>query len=293
LSQGSGEFLLWEYSLCFWLEKQGYDVTYCSNIDTHTDPSGLNRVKCFLSVGHDEYWTLQMFENVKKAVERGLNAAFLSGNALMWVIDLKPDVVVDTTNLDPASGLSKAGVGRLPLKPNASGAPYRTLQRIGRFGGFSEAEKKLGIMGPFAKDDWPNENTLIGARTVYPFNGSADWIVSKPDHWLFEGTGMRKGDRIPGLVGWEHHGDPAKIPGLEVVAEGVTTNGAEQKSYYTATIYPGPKGNWVFNAATIYWSFGLAVPPGVITPNSHFGRPHGVDDRVQRITANFLKRCGI
>ena len=293
LSQGSGEFLLWEYSLCFWLEKQGYDVTYCSNIDTHKDPEGLNRVKCFLSVGHDEYWTLQMFENVKKAVERGLNAAFLSGNALMWVIDLKPEVVVDTTNLDPASGLSKAGVGRLPLKPNASGAPYRTLQRIGRFGGFSEAEKKLGIMGPFAKDDWPNENTLIGARTVYPFNGSADWIVSKPDHWLFEGTGMRKGDRIPGLVGWEHHGDPAKIPGLEVVAEGVTTNGAEQKSYYTATIYPGPKGNWVFNAATIYWSFGLAVPPGVITPNSHFGRPHGVDDRVQRITANFLKRCGI
>jgi hypothetical protein len=202
-------------------------------------------------------------------------------------------VDVDTTNLDPASGLSKAGVGRLPLKPDASGAPYRTLQRIGRFGGFSEAEKKLGIMGPFAKDDWPNENTLIGARTVYPFNGSADWIVTKPDHWIFEGTGMRKGDRIPGLVGWEHHGDPAKIPGLEVVAEGTTTNGAEQKSYYTATVYPGPKGNWVFNAATIYWSFGLAVPPGVITPNSHFGRPHGADERVQKITANFLKRCGI
>ncbi len=55
LSQGSGEFLLWEYPLCFWLEQQGYDVTYCSNIDTHVDRSGLNRVKCFLSVGHDEY----------------------------------------------------------------------------------------------------------------------------------------------------------------------------------------------------------------------------------------------
>ncbi|MBM3402666.1 MAG: hypothetical protein FJY21_10230, partial [Bacteroidetes bacterium] len=152
LSQGSGEFLLWEYSLCFWLEQQGYDVTYCSNTDTHTNPSGLERVKCFLSVGHDEYWTLQMFENVKKAVDRGLNAAFLSGNSLMWVIDLKPEVAVDTTSLDLASGLSKAGLGRLPLNPDPTGAPNRTLYRIGRFGGFSEAEKKLGIMGPFAKD---------------------------------------------------------------------------------------------------------------------------------------------
>ena len=293
LSQGSGEFLLWEYSLCYWLEEQGYDVTYCSNIDTHSDASGLDRVKCFLSVGHDEYWTLQMFENVKRAVARGLSAAFLSGNSLMWVIDLKPGLAVDIADLDKPSGLSRSGDGRLPVKPDASADSNRTIHRIGRFGGFSEAEKGLGIMGPFAKDDWPNENTLIGARTMYPFNGSADWIVSKPDHWIFEGTGMKKGDKVPGLVGWEHHGDPASIPGLEVVAEGPTTNSAEQKSYYTATVYPGPKGNWVFNAATIYWSFGLAVPPGVITPNSHFGRPHGKDERVQRITANFLKRCGI
>ena len=79
LSQGSGEFLLWEYPLCFWLEQQGYDVTYCSNIDTHSDRSGLERVKCFLSVGHDEYWTFPMYENVKNAVDHGLNAAFLSG----------------------------------------------------------------------------------------------------------------------------------------------------------------------------------------------------------------------
>ena len=90
--QGSGEFLLWEYPLCYWLEQQGYDVTYCANIDTHSDREGLNRVKCFLSVGHDEYWTLPMFENVKSAVDNGLNAAFLSGNAIMWVIDLNPSV---------------------------------------------------------------------------------------------------------------------------------------------------------------------------------------------------------
>ena len=51
---GSGEFLLWEFPLAYWLEANGYDVTYTSNLDTHTDPDGLLRVKGFLSVGHDE-----------------------------------------------------------------------------------------------------------------------------------------------------------------------------------------------------------------------------------------------
>ena len=52
------------------------------------------------------------------------------------------------------------------------------------------------------------------------FNGGGDWTVVKPNHWMFKGTGMKKGDAIPGIVGWEHHGAPAKLPGLEIVAEG-------------------------------------------------------------------------
>jgi len=136
----------------------------------------------------------------------------------------------------------------------------------------------------------PSEATLIGAQTVSPFNGSGDWICTRPDHWLFTGTGMRKGDGIPGLVGWEFHGDPASIPGLEVVAEGPTTNSGDRDARYTATVDPGPKNNFVFNASTIFWSQGLSAPPGHMPPHSHYGRPHGPDPRVQRITRNLLDR---
>ena len=55
LTNGSGEFLMTEFPLAFWLEKEGYDVTYISNVDTHADGNGLLRAKAFLSVGHDEY----------------------------------------------------------------------------------------------------------------------------------------------------------------------------------------------------------------------------------------------
>ena len=82
LSLGSGEWLLWEFPLAYWMESAGYDVTYISNLDTHRDPEGLRRARGFLSVGHDEYWTIEMFENVRAAIASGVNVAFLSGNAV-------------------------------------------------------------------------------------------------------------------------------------------------------------------------------------------------------------------
>ena len=94
--------------------------------------------------------------------------------------------------------------------------------------------------------------------------------------------------RTSGLVGWEWHGDPADIPGLEVVASGPTTNGSVADTY-TATLYPGPKGNLVFNAATCWWADGLSEPPGYVRP-AVYARPKGPDPRAQRITANLLDR---
>jgi hypothetical protein len=112
-----------------------------------------------------------------------------------------------------------------------------------------------------------------------------------PEHWIFAGTGMKKGDGIAGLVGWEWHGDPAPIPGLEVVATGPTQSapGKPNGGTYTATMYPGPKGNIVFNASTCWWGDGLAAPPGYVRP-SVYTTPQGPDPRAQRVTRNVLER---
>jgi hypothetical protein len=119
--------------------------------------------------------------------------------------------------------------------------------------------------------------------------GGAPWICAKADHWLFAGSGMKEGDGIPGLVGWEWHGEPAQIAGLEIVAKGETNSGAG-RGIYTSTVYPGPKGNFVFNAATCWWADGLAAPPGYLHPKAHGAEPKGPDARVQKITANLLER---
>ena len=134
----------------------------------------------------------------------------------------------------------------------------------------------------------PDQAALIGARDVYPYSGGGDWVCVNDKHWVFAGTGMKNGDGIPDLVGFEWHGNPADILGLEVLARGPLKRGV--KGTYTATIYPGPKQNFVFNAATIWWADGLSAPPGYRTPSAHGATPKGPDPRVQRITANVLNR---
>lgn len=257
LSTGSGEFFLWEFPLAYWMESLGYDVTYTSNLDTHHDPAQLLRAKGLLSVGHDEYWTIEMFENVRAAIESGVNVAFLSGNAVCGRIQF------DSTG--------------------------RAFERVGVFGppgGMRDfvAMKSLAHERPYA-------NELVGAHSTGPVTGGADWICSLPDHWVYAQTGMQQGDRIPGAIGWEWHGDPAPIPGLEIIATGPTQSapGEPNDGIYTATVYPGPKGNFVFNAATCWWADGLSAPPGYVRPKV-YTEPKGPDARLQQITMNVLRR---
>ena len=257
LTTGSGEFFLWEFPFAYWMESLGYDVTYISNLDTHRDRSGLTRAKGFLSVGHDEYWTIEMFNNVKSAINTGVNVAFFSGNAVC---------------------------GRIVLDENS-----RAFERVGVFGppgGTREFEqmKSLTHQRPYA-------NELVGAHSTGPVTGGADWVCSLPDHWIYENTGMKSGDRIQGLIGWEFHGDPANIPGLEVVASGPTQSapGKPNGGTYTATVYPGPRDNFVFNAATCWWADGLSEPPGYVRPRVYV-EPRGPNARVQQITKNVLQR---
>ena len=257
LSTGSGEFFLWEFPFAFWLEQNGYDVSYVSNLDTHQDAKLLDRCKGFLSVGHDEYWTIEMFRNVQAAIQRGIGVGFFSGNAVCGRIEFNKELTA--------------------------------FERVGVYGPPGGMRDFVNMSS--LKHERPYANELIGAHSTGPVTGGADWICSLPDHWLYAGTGMKKGDAVPGLIGWEWHGDPAPIPGLEVVATGPTQSapGKPNDGTYTGTVYYGPKGNVIFNAATCWWADGLSAPPEYVRP-SVYTSPQGPDARVQQMTTNVLKK---
>ena len=198
-----------------------------------------------------------MFRNMQAAIASGVSVGFFSGNAVC---------------------------GRIVWDEAT-----RSFHRVGVFGppgGTREFEsmQSLEHVRPYA-------NELIGAHSTGPVTGGADWICTLPEHWLYAKTGMQQGDAIPGVIGWEYHGDPADIAGLEIVARGpdTTAPGEFNGGEYTATVYPGPKNNFVFNASTCWWADGLSEPPGYMRP-SVYTSPQGPDERLQQITRNVLDR---
>jgi hypothetical protein len=269
LTLGSGEWLLSEFPLAFWLEAEGADVSYQSGLDLHARPLALQRANGLLSVGHDEYLTRGMYDALAAAIDAGLNVAFLGGNSLAQLVELDGVAGADTR------------------------ATMRRVDCLGR-----RDERLLAAFPDMAAFPWssPDANELMGSGLSYPIVGGGDWTCAAPEHWVFEGTGMARGDSIPGLVGWEFHGDPVGRPGLSVVAEGPTRfvdrDGSVLEGTYAATAYEGPCGNTVFNAATCWWSDGLSEPPGYRRSAELVPRA-GPDRRVQQMTRNVMARLRV
>src|ERR1043166_2002343 len=132
------------------MEQHGYDVTYISNRDTYSDPNGLLRAKGFLSVGHDEYWSIEMFNNVQAAIETGVSAAFLSGNAVC---------------------------GRILYSPDSRKKTNRVFERVGVFGppGGTIEFKSMSNLA----HDRPYANELVGAHSTGPVTRSEERRVGK------------------------------------------------------------------------------------------------------------------
>lgn len=106
---GAGEFLTnlqphgahypvsnagWDVNMVRWLEREGFDVAYGTNLDTHDRAPSRKRCKAFLSIGHDEYWTREMRDHVEAARDAGVHLAFFGANGAYWQVRMEGRVMV-------------------------------------------------------------------------------------------------------------------------------------------------------------------------------------------------------
>jgi len=84
------DFYKWELPFIQWLEKENYEVEYCTNVDLHKDSDLLNYYKLYLSVGHDEYWSWEMRDHIEGFTSNNGNTAFFSGNTCWWQVRFEP-----------------------------------------------------------------------------------------------------------------------------------------------------------------------------------------------------------
>jgi hypothetical protein len=89
-------FVHWDGRFVGWLERAGYAVDYCTDIDLHRDGQELLApYQLLISAGHDEYWSDEMRNAVDGFVRAGGNAAFFGGNTCWWRVVFRDEVTYD------------------------------------------------------------------------------------------------------------------------------------------------------------------------------------------------------
>jgi uncharacterized protein YndB with AHSA1/START domain len=261
---GAGQLLSAEINMVRWIESQGYDVTYATSVDLHATPDLFQGRKVFVSSYHDEYWSRPMRHNVTTARDTGVHLAFFGSNAVYW---------------------------QVRFRPAADGTPDRVLVC------YKDAERDpLSISQPnLATVLWRDrpvsepENALLGIMWESywdDLNTSFPWVVKNAEHWIYQGTGLKDDDLIPGLVGYEYDRvyDNGRTPvGLTVLSASPVVDTRGKRGISNSTIYTAPSGAMVFATGTNFWSRKL---------DDQEDPYRGANTRVKRMTANLLAAMG-
>jgi putative cell wall-binding protein len=243
-------------------ESRGFDVTYATNLDLHADAGLLAGQEAMLSVGHDEYWTGEMFTAAERARDTGVDLGYLGANNMYWQVRLETS---------PTSGVPNRVVVAYksaeldPVKDGTRTVLFRQLPR-----------PEQPVMG----QAFPNTD---GTGMVGPF---AAWRVQQSDHWIYRGTGLGDGSAIPNLIGIEIERRLPDQPGpplldgtsLAVLAQSPFTARNGLTGIQESTLYQAPSSARVFSAGTLNYTQGLMGED--ITPQQS----------VRTMTTNLLAR---
>jgi hypothetical protein len=254
-----------EYQMIYWLEENGYNVSYTSDSNVDESSTLLKNHKVFISSGHDEYWSAGQRANVESALAAGVNLAFFSGNEMFWKT-------------------------RWGASTEGSNTPYRTLTTY----------KETHFNAPVDPNDPPTwtgswrdprfsppgdggkpENALTGQDFLVNA-GTSD--ITVPAQYgkerLWRNTAASKlatGQTLTlapgtGTLGyeWDEDVDNGFRPSGEFDLSSTTVSGLETFKDYGSTLntgttathhltlYKAPSKALVFGAGTVQWSWGLA-----------------------------------
>jgi hypothetical protein len=255
-SAGSqGQFLAWGIQLVRFLEREGYDVSYTTDVDVDRDPHELLEHRLVMVNAHSEYWTKGMRDAYDAARDAGVNLAFMGANIGYWQIRYADDhrtIVAYKSKADPVADRSQATVQFRDLDPPRYECALLGVQH-------ADAIERAGD----APRDYAVNPAAIG------------------DRW-FAGTGFTATSTLRGLVG----------PEWDTVVSPTSAWTCKFTSLTTLFHYEGPPGNAdavryvaasgarVFSAGSLQFVWGL--------DNFRTGAPGTADPRLQQFMRNAI-----
>ncbi|WP_262386916.1 N,N-dimethylformamidase beta subunit family domain-containing protein [Streptomyces sp. TRM49041] len=238
-----------------WAEQEGYDITYATSVDLHEGRIDPSRHSVIVFPGHDEYWSKEMRDHTEEALRAGTHLAFLGANNIYFNVRLEPST----------QGRASRVVACYKEDPDPNPGP----------GGPTIRWRHLD------KDHSRAEQGLLGVQYNGMLKEPAPLVVRESGHWLWEGTGLRDGDKIPGLVAIEADGFDRKMPKPTDADQTLLSHSPYEdsmgrgKRIQNTSLCVNRRGTVVFSAGTFQWPIALA-------------KPGQIDQRIQTATTNLF-----
>lgn len=271
---GVNDFLVSEYPMVEFMEEEGLDVTYCTDICLSDHPGFVLQHRALVGLDHDETWTNSERVAVLDAAARGVNLAFFGAATLVRHARLEPSA----------------------LGPDRQEVDYRNASEDPA----SRSGDQWNVTGnewTSSPGGWDPESLLGQVYSGYldPGAPSAAMRVYEPSSWLFQGTGLKAGSTIPGVINSdiEHLNPAGPMPqNLEVLAhspipasKAFTAEGVwNGTTYADATYYTNAHEAGVFDSGDNVWVSTLQP-----CANGTKGCPAAL---MRRLTGNVLKLFG-
>jgi hypothetical protein len=257
-----------EVPMIRWLERNGYDVSYESGVDTDRYGGLIRNHKIFMSSGHDEYWSGQQRANVTSARDAGVNLAFFSGNEVFWKTRWEDNyrTLVSYKETHENAHIDPSGVWTGTFMDNRAFNP-----------------------------DGPRPQNALTGTLFSVTSGTRAIEVPAQYHnmpfWRDSGVGTSLPD---GTLGYEWDSDanngfrPAgevdlsatTATGVSVLTDQGSTYNTSGTANHSLTLYRAPSGALVFGAGTVQWAWGLDP--------LHDRDPSTVSRPMQQATLNLL-----
>jgi hypothetical protein len=214
-------------------------------------------VKALIIAGHSEYWSMEMRQSVEALTASRINLAVFSANCAYWQVRMNPD--------------PKGRADRVMLSYKQFAAqkdPYRTAAPALVTGRWRDEPVNMP------------EDRMFGSMYIGIPHAPAPLVVSNDKHWIYEGTGLKNGDMIPGVVGGEVDAYLGKLPGVEVLTRSPVNIDGQTKEA-NVIWYNKPTGGKVFAVGSFFWNRFLDP--------IHFEKSAHADKAIQTMTKNALR----
>ncbi|GAA1724887.1 hypothetical protein GCM10009746_03240 [Microbacterium paludicola] len=266
------------------LERNGYDVSYTTDVDSDRRGELIQNHRVFTSTGHDEYWSGPQRAHIEAARDAGVNLAFFTGNEAYWRIRWEAAAAGDPIPYRTMTSYKETWSNR---KLDASSPQWTGTWRDPRFasqadGGGLPENALTGTAYMVNYSDLPvTVSAAEGALRLWRHTSLAA---------LPEGTSA---ELAPHTIGYESNEDldngfrPEGLIRLSTTVGEVpeylqdfgSTVGPGTTTHHT-TLYRAASGALVFSSGSVQWAWGL--------DQQHDGAGAPADQRMQQATVNLL-----